>query len=136
MARNRTSIVITTPEACVRSVAAGFSEWWPLIVWRTLIAPQSSGSSIKAPCIVFILNGSRQMKLCGVARPEMSGTERSPGSSFGRKTILWFIHEGRANETDHFTLGNTTWGALMYRLKAAAEGNSPGPLFSTSGMNA
>jgi hypothetical protein len=28
----------------------------------------------------------------------------------------------------------TTWGELMYRLKAAAEGKKPEPLFSKNGM--
>jgi hypothetical protein len=41
--------------------------------------------------------------------------------------------EGRA-ETDDFVACTTTWGELMFRLKATAEGKSPGPLFSSTGM--
>jgi hypothetical protein len=37
-------------------------------------------------------------------------------------------------ETDYFTMCTTTWGELMYRLKAAAEGKSPGPLFSATAL--
>jgi len=44
-------------------------------------------------------------------------------------TKLLFTHAGWRAETDYFTSCNTTWGELMYRLKAAAEGKSPGPLF-------
>ncbi|MGC2195921.1 MAG: SRPBCC domain-containing protein [Terriglobales bacterium] len=44
-------------------------------------------------------------------------------------TSLRFTHGGWKAETDYFTACNTTWGELMYRLKAAAEGRTPGPLF-------
>jgi uncharacterized protein YndB with AHSA1/START domain len=46
-----------------------------------------------------------------------------------------FVHEGWREATDYFIGCNTVWGALMFRLKAAAEGKSPGPLFSREGMN-
>jgi uncharacterized protein YndB with AHSA1/START domain len=42
---------------------------------------------------------------------------------------LRFTHGGWKSETDYFISCNTTWGELMYRLKAEAEGKSPGPLF-------
>ena len=44
-------------------------------------------------------------------------------------TLLRFTHGGWKAETDYFIACNTTWGELMYRLKAAAEGKAPGPLF-------
>jgi hypothetical protein len=44
-------------------------------------------------------------------------------------TLLRFTHSGWRSETDYFTSCNTTWGELMFRLKASAEGNSRGPLF-------
>jgi len=47
----------------------------------------------------------------------------------GTGTLLRFTHGGWQSATDYFTNCNTTWGELMYRLKAAAEGNTPGPLF-------
>lgn len=49
-------------------------------------------------------------------------------------TLLRFTHAGWKSETDYFTNCNTTWGALMLRMKAAAEGKSPGPLFQKDGM--
>ena len=52
----------------------------------------------------------------------------------GAGTALLFTHDGWRSETDYFLNCNTTWGALMYRLKAAAEGKSPGPLFRTREM--
>jgi hypothetical protein len=50
------------------------------------------------------------------------------------KTQLRFTHAAWPAETDYFIACNTTWGELMFRLKAAAEGKTPGPLFSASGM--
>jgi uncharacterized protein YndB with AHSA1/START domain len=49
-------------------------------------------------------------------------------------TLVRFRHAGWDAETDYFVACTTTWGALMYRLKAAAEGKSPGPLFTKDGM--
>ena len=50
------------------------------------------------------------------------------------QTLLRFSHAGWQAETDYFVSCNTTWGELMFRLKAAAEGKAPGPLFSASGL--
>ena len=49
-------------------------------------------------------------------------------------TLLRFTHAAWRSDTDYFVNCNTTWGALMLRLKAAAEGKSPGPLFLRDGM--
>jgi hypothetical protein len=50
------------------------------------------------------------------------------------RTQLRFTHAGWAAETDYFVACNTTWGELMFRLKLAAEGKTPGPLFTASGL--
>ncbi len=52
----------------------------------------------------------------------------------GAGTLLRFAHAGWKAETDYFIACNTTWGELMYRLKAAAEGKTPGPLFRVAEM--
>jgi hypothetical protein len=49
-------------------------------------------------------------------------------------TLLQFAHAGWQSDTDYFVACNTNWGELMFRLKAAAEGKNPGPLFSGAGM--
>ncbi len=49
-------------------------------------------------------------------------------------TLLRFTHAGWRSETEYFVSCNTTWGALMMRLKSAAEGKSPGPLFLKDAM--
>lgn len=51
---------------------------------------------------------------------EISGTTR-----------LCFEQSGWPHIEGHFRPANTTWGALMFRLKAYAEGRSPGPHFKT-----
>jgi uncharacterized protein YndB with AHSA1/START domain len=48
--------------------------------------------------------------------------------------VLRFTHGGWRSETDYFLNCNTTWGELMYRLKAAAEGKPRGPLFLASDL--
>lgn len=50
------------------------------------------------------------------------------------RTVLRFSHAGWQTESDYFVDCNTTWGGLMFRLKAAAEGKASGPLFSASGL--
>jgi Activator of Hsp90 ATPase homolog 1-like protein len=49
-------------------------------------------------------------------------------------TRIRFTHAGWAAATEYFISCNTTWGGLMFRLKAAAEGRAPGPLFRASSM--
>ena len=51
-------------------------------------------------------------------------------------TLLRFSHAGWQTASDYFITCNTTWGELMFRLRAAAEGKAPGPLFSVAGMGA
>jgi hypothetical protein len=49
-------------------------------------------------------------------------------------SVLRFSHSGWRGETDYFVMCNTTWGELMYRLKAVAEGKTASPLFSREGL--
>lgn len=49
-------------------------------------------------------------------------------------TVLRFTHADWKAETDYFAMCTATWGELMFRLKAAAEGKAPGPLFSADGL--
>ena len=52
----------------------------------------------------------------------------------GTGSMLRFTHAGWRSETDYFISCNTTWGELMFRLKAAAEGKASGPLFLANDM--
>ena len=49
-------------------------------------------------------------------------------------SVVRFTHSGWRAASDYFVSCNTTWGELMFRLKAVAEGKMPGPLFSRDGM--
>jgi len=49
-------------------------------------------------------------------------------------TLLRFTHADWQAPSDYFVSCNTVWGELMFRLKAAAEGGSLGPLFTAAGM--
>ena len=55
-------------------------------------------------------------------------------SGRGAKTQLRFQHADWHEATDYFVSCNTTWGELMFRLKAAAEGKAPGPLFLAASL--
>jgi hypothetical protein len=48
--------------------------------------------------------------------------------------VLRFSHADWAQASEFFTSCNTTWGELMYRLKFAAEGKNPGPLFRANSL--
>jgi uncharacterized protein YndB with AHSA1/START domain len=52
----------------------------------------------------------------------------------GGGTFLRFTHAEWREDTEYFYCCTTTWGALMFRLKAAAEGQGRGPLFATAGI--
>jgi uncharacterized protein YndB with AHSA1/START domain len=48
----------------------------------------------------------------------------------GDKTKLRFKHGKWRSSKGDFARCNSTWGALLYRLKSYAEGKSPGPHFT------
>lgn len=48
----------------------------------------------------------------------------------GSGSVLRFAHAGWKAETDYFFSCTTTWGELMFRLRAAAEGKSRGTAVS------
>lgn len=52
----------------------------------------------------------------------------------GVKTELGLRHEGWKELTPYYVSCNTTWGSLLWRLKAVAEGKKPGPMFSKGGF--
>lgn len=49
-------------------------------------------------------------------------------------SVLRLTHSGWAEESDGFTAANTTWGALLHRLRAVAEGRELGPLFTMDAL--
>lgn len=78
---------------------------------------------------------AREVEWCCESGKEWEGTRlRFELAENQGKTLLRFTHADWQGETDYFVSCTTTWGELMFRLKAAAEGKKPGPLFSSDGM--
>jgi uncharacterized protein YndB with AHSA1/START domain len=121
------------------STAKGFTQWWAEDV--------TEESSTKIVELGFFsratiyrlkplkLDVPRKADWLCESGKEWSGTRLLFVLAQNRgKTLLRFSHADWQAETDYFVSCTTAWGALMFRLKAAAEGKSPGPLFSKTGM--
>jgi uncharacterized protein YndB with AHSA1/START domain len=140
MADIRHAIQIAAPPAKVfplASTAQGWSQWWAADV-------QEGDGSIELGFFkrttLYRLKArlneppTRSEWLCETGA-EWSGTrlifqlEATAGG-----TLLRFTHAGWLSETDYFVNCTTTWGELMFRLKAAAEGKPRGPLFLRDGL--
>jgi uncharacterized protein YndB with AHSA1/START domain len=119
--------------------AEGFQRWWAADV----TANKASG---KVELAFF--NGSTVYDLhpIQIAAPRQAHWLCQTGKEWSGTNLLFdlteqkgqtqvrFTHADWQAETDYFVACNTTWGELMFRLKAVAEGKIPGPLFSKTGM--
>lgn len=128
--------IVAVPETIYPLVAtaSGFAQWWAADVTesggavelgffnRTTVYrlnPESARPPLQADWICETgdeWNGTRL-----VFRLETRGSA----------TVVRFTHAGWRSASDYFVACTTTWGELMYRLKAAAEGRPRGPLFLT-----
>jgi hypothetical protein len=143
MATIRHSILIdASPERIFSLVSSGhgFKQWWAADVTedvpRDLV---TLGFFNRAT--VYILHPARILEPT-VAEWECQSGEEWNGTNLlfdlqpqkETRTLLRFSHLDWRAETEYFVACTTTWGELMFRLKAAAEGKAPGPLFSATGM--
>lgn len=140
MADIRHSIPIEAPEERVRSLvtsAAGFAQWWAADSVQKDDEVVELGFFNKSTVYRLRLESQSAHEVvwrCETGN-EWNGTRlRFEPRYQAPMTTLRFMHEGWANETDYFTSCNTTWGELMYRLKAVAEGKSSGPLFLANSL--
>ena len=119
------------------ATGAGFSQWWAAdvtesgeettlsffnrdTVYRLRRGPTAAPREIEWRCLSgHEWEGTRMV----FQLKEQSGT-----------TQVRFMHADWKSESDYFTSCNTTWGELMFRLKAAAEGKASGPLFTATDM--
>jgi hypothetical protein len=129
------SIQISAPASAVHSLAStpgGLAKWWAADV-------SQPGGTVELGFFnrqtVYRLKQQlnhppdRVEWLCETGQ-EWSGTRLVfHVESRGNGSLLRFTHGGWQSATDYFVSCNTVWGELMFRLKAAAEGRSPGPLF-------
>jgi uncharacterized protein YndB with AHSA1/START domain len=139
MADIRHMIQISASAETVRrfaSTAAGLAEWWASDVTE---ADGSVDLGFFNRQTIYRLklqrNDSNGVEWLCESGKEWAGTrllfavEDKSGS-----TAVRFTHAGWASDTDYFVSCATTWGELMFRLKAAAEGKSRGPLFLPSSL--
>jgi uncharacterized protein YndB with AHSA1/START domain len=143
MATIRHSILIdASPERIFPLVSSGhgFKQWWAADVTedvpRDLV---TLGFFNRAT--VYTLHPARILEAT-LAEWECQSGEEWNGTALlfdmlpqgEMRTLLRFSHLDWRAETEYFVACTTTWGELMFRLKAAAEGKAPGPLFSATGM--
>lgn len=121
------------------SSAEGFSQWWAADVYedgstKIVDLSFSKGSTIYRLDPVAGMPSGEVAWLCQTGN-EWQGTKLLFKMTFdGKSTLLKFTHSGWAAETDYFVACNTTWGAIMFRLKEAAEGKGIGPFFARFGL--
>ena len=121
-----------------RFVGPGFAKWWAADV-------SDAGNTVDLG--FFNRNTVYTLQRIGVARPHEVEWLCRTGKEWENthllflvapnkdQTVLRFTHADWREESEYFLNCNTTWGALMYRLKAAAESGVSRPLFTAEGMD-
>jgi hypothetical protein len=132
--------VQATPEELypLVSTGAGFKAWWAEDV--TVLPDGAVELGFFGRQTVYRLRSSafakdrRAVWLCETGQ-EWNGTRLEFELEERRGTTqVRFSHCEWARVSEFFISCNTTWGELMFRLKAAAEGRKPGPLFMANGL--
>ena len=119
------------------STAEGFRQWWAEDVETEADGIVSLGFFNRTTIYRLRLSESTAGRVkwrCETGR-EWQGTDivfTSQPQSSG--VLLDFLHANWSDATPYFVSCNTTWGGLMFRVKAAAEGRRPGPLFQKGSM--
>lgn len=135
------SIHLAAPPAAVYplvSTAQGWAQWWATDVKEMAGAIEVAFFNRQT---VYRLKAtaneppSRSEWLCETGA-EWTGTRlvfHLDPSAAG--TLLRFTHAGWGADTAYFVNCTTTWGELMFRIKAAAEGKPRGPLFLADSLS-
>jgi hypothetical protein len=118
--------------------ASGFSKWWAADVTekdstRIVELGFFNRTTIYRLQLVRAATARETEWLCQSGKEWQGTTLRFQMSEAKSSSLLRFSHDNWQQETEYFVSCNTTWGGLMFRLKAAAEGRAPGPLFSAGG---
>ena len=142
MPQIRHAILIAAPAERVHALVStphGFSQWWSEDVTENEAA-HAVDLGFFNRATVYRLTPARLAPpqraewLCESGQ-EWTGTRLVfDTASKNGGTMLRFAHSDWKAETDYFISCNTTWGELMFRLKACAEGKAPGPLFTRNAM--
>jgi uncharacterized protein YndB with AHSA1/START domain len=140
MAQIRLSVSIdASPERIypLIAMARGLSRWWATDITETAETVELGFFNRATVYRLQFVRGvePREAEWRCLTGQEWAGTRLLFGlTQTNGKTLLRFTHADWKAETDYFVACTTTWGELMYRLKATAEGRAPGPLFSAAGM--
>ena len=136
----RHSIQIAAPLDAVYALAAtagGFKQWW---------AEDVTQINDKVELAFFNRNTIYRLAPVSLAAPNRAEWKCETGAEWAGTrlvfkldptktgTLLRFTHADWAGDTDYFVACTTTWGELMFRLAAAAEGKGRGPLFLKSSL--
>jgi len=121
------------------STIKGLSEWWAADVSEGADGTVELGFFNKATVYRLRRVATEGTQLCEwicESGKEWEGTRLTflLEDASGGGTVVRFAHARWRAETDYFTSCNTTWGELMFRLKTAAEGKAPGPLFLAASL--
>jgi uncharacterized protein YndB with AHSA1/START domain len=140
MADIRHAIQISAPAEAVRrsvSTAAGLTEWWASDVTESDgVVELGFFNRQTIYSLKLQQNTANRVEWSCESGKEWAGTRLifTLENKDGANTFVRFTHAGWASDTDYFVSCTTTWGELMFRLKAAAEGKSRGPLFLPSSL--
>jgi uncharacterized protein YndB with AHSA1/START domain len=134
----RESILIDAPAAKVSPLVSsgeGLSNWWAEdVVLRPGCVDLGFFNRATVYSVQLVRSAPSETEWFCKSGKEWEGTRlRFQLSETKGQTLLRFTHAGWEADTDYFVSCNTTWGALMFRLKALAEGKPTGPLFSKTG---
>lgn len=137
-------LVVTsaTPAAVYPLIArgTGFAQWWAADVWGGTDPPDTVALGFFSRQTVYqlrIASHAPRKKIvwkCETGREWADTTLEFELEKRTRSTLVHLTHRGWREETEYFRQCNTTWGELLFRLKAAAEGGKPGPLFTLDGL--
>ncbi len=127
------------PDAVFRALTteAGFMEWWTLDVETTAEAGSVATFGFYDRSTVFRMRIDELIPDRLIRWTCLGDVEEWTGTSLvfelseyeGGGTVVRFSHTGWRSVTGFFRQCNTTWGALMYRLRDYCEGKNPGALF-------
>ncbi len=116
---------------------AGLMEWWTLDVEMPAAEGSIAVFGFYDRSTVFRMRIEELMEDRLVRWTCIGDVEEWTGTSLlfelaedeGGGTVLTFSHSGWKSLTRFYRQCNTTWGALMYRLRDYCEGKNPGALF-------
>lgn len=134
------SINISAPAGVVESLVStpeGFEQWWAEDVERLADGGVSLGFFNRDTVyrLRTLARGAGRIEWRCETGNEWQGTDlRFAIEPQGSGVRLDFRHANWRESTPFFVSCNTTWGGLMFRIKAAAEGHPQGPLFQKNAL--